>query len=48
MQPRDARRPTLRILTQIYNTPWLITDEALGMICGIVERKEIDLDALAA
>jgi signal peptide peptidase SppA len=48
MQPRDARRPTLRILTQIYNTPWLITDEALGMICGIVERKDIDLDALAA
>lgn len=48
MLSRDLRRPTLRILTQIYNTPWLITDEALSMICGIVERKEIDLEAVAA
>lgn len=48
IRSHDERRPTLRILTQIYNTPWLITDEALSMICGIVEREGIDLDAVAA
>jgi signal peptide peptidase SppA len=48
MIAQHRRRPALRALTEIYDRPWLITSEALDVICGIAERREVDLEAVAA
>jgi signal peptide peptidase SppA len=46
--PTNRSRPAMRVLAQIYDRPWLITDTYLDVICGIAERREVDLEAVAA
>lgn len=45
---QQPRRPAMRVLMAIYDRPWLITSEALETICGVAERREVDLEAVAA